>query len=134
VFWLFSQVFALCAVAFAAGALLTWLPMRAALRRARAQNVVVRPSRAALLPAAREPEPPVRETPAERDVEELRVKGNSKSMICHTPSSPYFRRMKGDVWFRSAEDAVRAGYTLWTPRARGRADAERTRAASSALS
>ncbi|WP_199440829.1 sunset domain-containing protein [Umezawaea beigongshangensis] len=128
-FWLFSQVFALCAVAFAAGALLTWLPMRVALRRASARGAVVRTSSAALLPVAREPERPV-----ERDAGEPEVKGNSKSMICHTPSSPYFRRMKGDVSFRSAEDAVRAGYTLWTPRPRGGADAERTRASSSALS
>jgi hypothetical protein len=48
--------------------------------------------------------------------ESLEVKANSKSMIFHTPDSPYYKRMKGDVTFRSVAEAERAGYTQWTPK------------------
>ncbi|MGM1059386.1 sunset domain-containing protein [Saccharothrix sp. Mg75] len=48
--------------------------------------------------------------------EEYPVKGSAKSMIFHTAESPYFKRMRGDVVFRSAVEAERAGYTRWTPR------------------
>jgi hypothetical protein len=48
----------------------------------------------------------------------LPLKGNSKSRIFHTESSPYYRRMKGDVRFGSVEEAEQAGYTMWSPRSR----------------
>ncbi|XVV06422.1 hypothetical protein ACQPW3_13935 [Actinosynnema sp. CA-248983] len=46
----------------------------------------------------------------------VEVKGSSKSMIFHTPESPYFKRMKGDVTFRSIAEAEEAGYTRWRPK------------------
>jgi len=46
------------------------------------------------------------------------IKANSRTMMFHTPESPYYRRMKGDAFFHSPEDARRAGYTMWTPRPR----------------
>ncbi|GAA1353266.1 sunset domain-containing protein [Saccharothrix algeriensis] len=206
-FWLFTQMFVLCGVAFAAGAALTWLPLRATIRGLRAElaDPVPRPAipatavvlaervapreierRAPEPPAAKStaPEPPATEPtaaeppapeptatepaagmsgseapgaaqegverpdaarsnptrsaagrasaprPAARTVRagrpdatptrsarpEPQVKGSPKSMIFHTPDSPYFKRMKGDVTFRSAAEAERAGYTRWRPR------------------
>ncbi|MFD7656218.1 hypothetical protein ACFV4N_19780 [Actinosynnema sp. NPDC059797] len=44
------------------------------------------------------------------------VKCNSRSMVFHTSASPYFKRMKGEVTFASAEEAVRAGYAPWVPK------------------
>jgi hypothetical protein len=135
VLWLFTQVFVLCAGAFLAGSLLTWLPMRAVTRRLRA-DLAASPRRlAALAPPAvvvvperrgevLEPEqgtgPVVSEVdePEPGPVAEQPVKGNSKSRIFHTETSPYYRRMKGDVVFRSTEEAERAGYTAWSPRSR----------------
>lgn len=38
------------------------------------------------------------------------VKGKEGSMLCHGPSSPYYKRTKADVWFRSEHDAVAAGF------------------------
>jgi hypothetical protein len=131
VLWLFTQMFVLCAGAFLAGSLLTWLPMRAVARRLRAELAASpRPltalpqSAVVVLPEQRtEVAEPVRRTEiAESEVDEteaeLPVKGNSKSRIFHTETSPYYRRMKGDVRFRSAEEAERAGYTAWSPRSR----------------
>lgn len=181
-FWLFTQMFVLCGVAFAAGAALTWLPLRATIRGLRAElaDPVPRPAipatavvlaervaprgieRRAPEPAAAEPAAgmsgseapgaaqggverpdaarsnPTRSAagrasaprPAARTVRagrpdaaptrsarpEPQVKGSPKSMIFHTPDSPYFKRMKGDVTFRSAAEAERAGYTRWRPR------------------
>jgi hypothetical protein len=57
---------------------------------------------------------PVVDEPAVEEGEE--IKANSKSMIFHTPTSPYYKRMKGDVTFRSVAEAERAGYTQWTPK------------------
>ncbi|MFD9732990.1 hypothetical protein [Umezawaea sp. NPDC059074] len=131
--WLFTQMFVLCAGAFLAGSLLTWLPMRAVNRRLRAELGAARRPVAALgastvvvVPEQRaEPEPePRAEAPTEVIHEsgesevDLPVKGNSKSRIFHTDVSPYYRRMKGDVRFRSVEEAERAGYTAWSPRSR----------------
>jgi hypothetical protein len=115
VFWLFTQMFVLCAGAFLAGALLTWLPMRAAIRRLRAE-VVANRGTYAVLPASLVTQTMVIEP--EPEPEEPSIKGNSKSMICHTPSSPYYGRTKGDVAFRSVEEAERAGYTIWSARSR----------------
>jgi hypothetical protein len=202
VVWLFTQMFVLCAGAFLAGAVLTWLPMRAAIRKLRAELVasrqpvaaptpvlpeqrtevvqppveaadlpvevvepvaevvepqaeavesptvvvepvaeVVEPQVEVVEPVVVEPvaevvepqvevvEPVVVEPVAEvvepqAEVVELLeeavlpLKGNSKSRIFHTESSPYYRRMKGDVRFGSVEEAEQAGYTMWSPRSR----------------
>ncbi|MDQ2584172.1 sunset domain-containing protein [Saccharothrix yanglingensis] len=143
--WFFTQTFVLCTAAFIAGAALTWLPLRAVIRDLRAQvrSAVVRPVRAALPPAPTGerveesvvlPEPGARRAVDEPDrapTGEFEVKGSSKSRIFHTAESPYFKRMKGDVVFRSAAEAERAGYTRWapktprTPRTSGTPDAAR---------
>ena len=41
------------------------------------------------------------------------VKANEGSHRYHTPDSPYYVRTRGDVWFRTAEDARAAGFTAW---------------------
>ncbi|GLY53372.1 hypothetical protein [Lentzea sp. NBRC 102530] len=102
-FGFFFQMFLLCAGAFLAGVLLTWLTMRsrdAAAAEARPLSIMEEP--AAAVPA---------------------IKANSRTMMFHTPDSPYYKRMKGDAFFHSPEDARRAGYTMWTPRPRVPADA-----------
>lgn len=93
----FIQMFLLCAGAFLAGVLLTWLTMRT-----RVEAPVE--SRLSIM------EDPVVPAPA--------IKANSRTMMFHTPESPYYKRMKGDAFFHSPEDARRAGYTMWTPRPR----------------
>jgi hypothetical protein len=50
---------------------------------------------------------------------EFTIKGNATSMLFHPPSSPYFGRTKPAAWFRTAEDAERAGFTEWKPKPRG---------------
>lgn len=131
--WLFTQMFVLCAGAFLAGALLTWLPMRGVIRRLRAEVVTNRGTFALLPPSLvteamvvdREPvveEPTVVvEAPVEPEV--LPIKANSKSRIGHTSESPYFSRMKGDVAFRSVQEAEQAGYTIWSARTRTKVSA-----------
>jgi hypothetical protein len=99
-FGFFFQMFLLCAGAFLAGVLLTWLTMRS---RA---GVPEAPVEARL--SIMEEQVPV--APA--------IKANSRTMMFHTPESPYYKRMKGDAFFHSPEDARRAGYTMWTPRPR----------------
>lgn len=42
-----------------------------------------------------------------------RVKGNTRSKRYHTMQSPYYERTKASVWFRSAADAERAGFSSW---------------------
>ncbi|NMI00885.1 hypothetical protein [Pseudonocardia acidicola] len=49
---------------------------------------------------------------------EYTIKGNATSMLFHTPSSPYFGRTKAEAWFRTPEDARRAGFTEWTRKPR----------------
>lgn len=44
---------------------------------------------------------------------EFTVKGNASAMLFHTPDSPYYARTRAEVWFRSAEDAERAGFRAW---------------------
>lgn len=46
------------------------------------------------------------------------IKGNAGSMLFHPPTSPYFKRTKAEVWFRTAEEARAAGFTEWAPRKR----------------
>jgi hypothetical protein len=100
-FGFFIQMFLLCAGAFLAGVLLTWLTLRS--RSAEALEAPVH-TRLSIM------EEPVPVAPA--------IKANSRTMMFHTPSSPYYKRMKGDAFFHSPEDARRAGYTMWTPRPR----------------
>ncbi|WP_324266379.1 sunset domain-containing protein [Saccharopolyspora mangrovi] len=45
-----------------------------------------------------------------------RVKGNTRSKRYHTMQSPYYERTKAGVWFRSAADAERAGFSAWNSR------------------
>jgi hypothetical protein len=47
------------------------------------------------------------------------VKGNPGSMLYHTTESPYYRRTKAGAWFRTEEDAQRAGFSRWSRRPRG---------------
>jgi len=44
---------------------------------------------------------------------EYTIKGNATSKLFHTPSSPYYGRTIAEVWFRSEDDAERAGFTRW---------------------
>jgi len=41
---------------------------------------------------------------------EYRIKGNARSMLYHTPASPYYSRTTAEVWFTSAADAETAGF------------------------
>jgi hypothetical protein len=47
---------------------------------------------------------------------EFTVKGKAGSMRCHATGSPYFGRTRAEVWFRSQEDAVAAGFRPWAPK------------------
>ncbi|WP_232661803.1 sunset domain-containing protein [Pseudonocardia sp. TRM90224] len=49
---------------------------------------------------------------------EYTIKGNAGSMLFHPPSSPYYKRTKAEVWFRTPEEATAAGFTEWTPKKR----------------
>ncbi|WP_433557784.1 hypothetical protein ACQPWY_02915 [Pseudonocardia xinjiangensis] len=46
------------------------------------------------------------------------IKASTGSLLFHPPASPYFRRTKAEIWFRTAEDARAAGFTEWTPKKR----------------
>lgn len=45
--------------------------------------------------------------------DEHQVKGNEGSRRFHTPDSPYYLRTRGDVWFRTPDEARAAGFTAW---------------------
>jgi hypothetical protein len=49
---------------------------------------------------------------------EYTIKGNAGSMLFHAATSPYYRRTKAELWFRTPEDARAAGFTEWTPKKR----------------
>lgn len=49
---------------------------------------------------------------------EYTIKASTGSLLFHSPASPYFRRTKAEIWFRSAADAQAAGFTEWTPKKR----------------
>jgi hypothetical protein len=51
---------------------------------------------------------------------EYTIKGNRDSMLFHPPASPYFKRTRAHLWFRTAEDARAAGFTEWTPKKRSK--------------
>ncbi|SEQ90107.1 hypothetical protein SAMN05216188_106140 [Lentzea xinjiangensis] len=116
--WLLSQMFVLCLVSFAAGSLLTWLSVRG---RGKAEP----PKPLLALPSPRlAAEKVVVEHTAEKAVaepvrpESPLLKGNSRTMVYHTPESPYYKRMKGDMTFASEADALAAGYRMWTTKGR----------------
>jgi cytoskeletal protein RodZ len=44
------------------------------------------------------------------------VKGKTGSMLFHAPGSPYYKRTKPDVWFRTPEAAEAAGFSHWQSR------------------
>lgn len=44
---------------------------------------------------------------------EFTVKARTSSMVFHTERSPFFDRLLPQVWFRSVEDAQRAGFAGW---------------------
>jgi hypothetical protein len=111
VFWLFWQLFVLCAVAFGAGSLVTWLSVRG-----RAHTELPKP-RLALPAPRRAVEDPVVVEP----VKSSSIKGNSKTLVYHTPDSPYYKRTKGDLMFASEAEAIAAGYRMWTTKARVKA-------------
>jgi len=48
---------------------------------------------------------------------EYTVKGNADSMLFHTIDSPYYRRTRAEVWFRTPGDAEAAGFTAWNRKA-----------------
>ncbi|HEY0638840.1 MAG TPA: hypothetical protein VGD67_14415 [Pseudonocardiaceae bacterium] len=56
---------------------------------------------------------------------EYRIKGNGGSMLYHTMDSPYYGRTRAVAWFRTEEDAQRAGFEAWNRRARQTARAAR---------
>ncbi|MGH4019162.1 MAG: hypothetical protein ACRDT0_07985 [Pseudonocardiaceae bacterium] len=45
---------------------------------------------------------------------EYTVKCKEGSKLCHSPSSPYYKRTKAEVWFRTEQDAVAAGFRPWS--------------------
>ncbi|MDT7615196.1 hypothetical protein [Pseudonocardia sp.] len=49
---------------------------------------------------------------------EYTIKGNADSMLFHPPTSPYYKRTRAEVWFRTADEARAAGFTEWTPKRR----------------
>jgi hypothetical protein len=49
---------------------------------------------------------------------EFTIKGNASSMLFHTPASPYYERTRAEVWFRTADEAVAAGFKEWRPQRR----------------
>lgn len=122
--WLFSQLFVLCAVSFAVGSLLTWFLVRRRIQAEQPKPLLALPSprtapeELVVLPQAVVDEQPVEPPPVE---ESLPVKGNSRTMVYHTPESPYYRRMKGDMTFTTETEALKAGYRMWTTKARVKA-------------
>lgn len=44
---------------------------------------------------------------------EFVVKARTSSMVFHTTSSPFYDRLLPQVWFRSPDEAMRAGFTSW---------------------
>lgn len=73
-------------------------------------------------PAGTEPAPGTGGTPSRPDGSapgpDFTIKGNAGSMLFHLPTSPYYKRTKAEVWFRTADEARAAGFTEWTPRKR----------------
>lgn len=49
---------------------------------------------------------------------EYTIKGNASSRLFHPPSSPYYGRTRAEVWFRTDDDAVAAGFSPYRSRRR----------------
>jgi hypothetical protein len=47
------------------------------------------------------------------------VKGKTATRVFYPPGTPYYGRTRADVWFRTADDARAAGFTLRVPRRSG---------------
>jgi hypothetical protein len=45
--------------------------------------------------------------------DEYSIKANEGSRKYHAPDSPYYVRTRGDLWFRTAADAEKAGFMAW---------------------
>lgn len=43
------------------------------------------------------------------------IKGNTGSMRCHGPESPYYARTNAQLWFRTESEAEAAGFRPWRP-------------------
>jgi hypothetical protein len=119
VVWLAGQVFLLCLVSFFAGAGITALALRLKPAAEDASKVALGASSAPKATLAAQ-EPPVAEEEElleEPDVREATepviIKASRKSMRYHTPDSPYYNRVKGDLAFPSTDEAELAGYTAW---------------------
>ncbi|MGQ0839205.1 sunset domain-containing protein [Actinokineospora sp.] len=57
--------------------------------------------------------------------EEFTIKGNMDSMLFHTEESSFYSVTTAEVWFRTGDDAERAGFAPWNrvgPRDRGDAE------------
>jgi hypothetical protein len=44
------------------------------------------------------------------------IKGKTATKVFHSPGGAYYTRTRADVWFRTADDARRAGFTERTRR------------------
>jgi hypothetical protein len=133
--WLAAQTYLLCLASFIAGAVITALVLRKSRTPATSELGDAEPR----VPELDVTEPHASDldtteltgteldeadlTESELDTAEsagepLPVKATKKSMRYHTPDSPYYNRIKGDVIFGSAAEAEEAGYTAWkTPAA-----------------
>jgi hypothetical protein len=49
---------------------------------------------------------------------EYTIKGNADSMLFYTPQSPSYEGTRAEVWFRTVEEAVAAGFKESRPRRR----------------
>lgn len=105
--WLAGQVFLLCLVSFLAGAAITAVALwRKPAPVAPADDEAPRES-------CGETSDQQTEEPAVEATEPVIIKASKKSMRYHTPDSPYYNRVKGDLTFPSTEEAELAGYAAW---------------------
>ncbi|MBP2319900.1 hypothetical protein JOF56_000285 [Kibdelosporangium banguiense] len=116
--WLAGQIFLLCLVSFLTGAAITTLALRLKPTAGDAPNAPNATLGASNVPnvALGTQEPPVAEQEIVEEPEAgepLIVKASKKSMRYHTPDSPYYNRVKGELTFPSIEEAELAGYTAW---------------------
>jgi hypothetical protein len=111
--WLAGQVFLLCLVSFLAGAAITAVALwrKPAAPAGRGEDDAPREGGEA---AIQDPEEELLEDPEVASATEpVIIKASRKSMRYHTPDSPYYNRVKGDLTFTSAEEAELAGYAAW---------------------
>jgi hypothetical protein len=82
----------------------------------------MRPEPSAAVPPGRYGEGSADAVPHQGPPDGFTIKGNTQSMLFHTPDSPYYGRTKPQVWFRTEADAERAGFTKYARRPRKAAD------------